>query len=87
MTDAERLEEWYRKQGILQGVEFHFANIYDNYYMLYTVEAKLYGRPIIYKVDGNNFIYVHGDEYEHALWVHAGSPEPIKPEDVPEFLK
>ena len=29
MTDAERLEEWYKKQGILQGVEFHFANIYD----------------------------------------------------------
>ena len=87
MTDEERLEKWYRKQGILQGVEFHFANIYDNYYMLYTVEAKLYGRPIIYKVDGNHFIYVHGDEYEHALWVHAGFPEPIKPEDVPEFLK
>ena len=43
MTDAERLEEWYRKQGILQGVEFHFTNIYENYYMLYTVEPKLYG--------------------------------------------
>lgn len=87
MTDAERLEEWYKKQGILQGVEFHFTNIYENYYMLYTVEPKLYGRPIIYKVDGNNFIYVHGEEYKHAIWVHAGCLEPIKPEDVPEFLR
>ena len=55
--------------------------------MLYTVEPKLYGRPIIYKVDGNNFIYVHGEEYKHAIWVHAGCLEPIKPEDVPEFLR
>lgn len=33
MTDEERLEKWYRKQGILQGVEFHFANIYDKLYI------------------------------------------------------
>lgn len=33
MTDAERLEKWYRKNGILKGIEFHFANIYDDYYI------------------------------------------------------
>lgn len=33
MTDAEKLEERYRKKGVLKGIEFHFANIYDDYYI------------------------------------------------------
>lgn len=24
---------------------------------------------------------------DHVLWVYAGSPEPVKPEDVPDFLR
>ena len=45
------------------------------------------GRPPIYKVEEDDFIFVQGDEYEHVLWVYEGSPEQIKPEDVPEFLR
>ena len=50
-------------------------------------EPMFLGRPPIYKVEEDDFIFVQGDEYEHVLWVYAGSPEPVKPEDVPEFLK
>ena len=53
-----------------------------------TKERKARGKGIsVYKVDGDNFIFVTGKEKDHVLWVYAGSPEPIKPEDVPEFLK
>lgn len=87
MTDAERLEKWYEAQGFLPGVKSVFKNVYDNYYVQDHEEPVFYGRPEVYKVVGDDFIFVHGDEYEHVLWVYAGSPEPVKPEDVPEFLK
>lgn len=87
MTDAEKLEEWYRKNGILKGIEFHVANIYDDYYIQELEEPMFLGRPPIYKVEEDDFIFVQGDEYEHVLWVYEGSPEQIKPEDVPDFLK
>lgn len=87
MTDAEKLEEWYRKNGILKGVEFYFANIYDDYYIQELEEPMFLGRPPIYKVEEDDFIFVQGDEYEHVLWVYEGSPERSKPEDVPDFLK
>lgn len=43
MTDAEKLEEWYRKNGILKGIEFHFANIYDDYYIQELEEPMFWG--------------------------------------------
>lgn len=87
MTDAERLEKWYNEQGILPDIKCHFKNVYDNYYIRCFDELLLLGIPAIYKVEGDNFVFVHGEEKEHVLWVYAGSPEPINPDDVPEFLK
>ena len=85
MTDAEKLEEWYKANGVVKGIEFHFANIYDNYYIQVLEEPMFLGKPPIYKVEGGGFKFIQGAEYEHVLWVYEGSPEP--PEDVPEFLK
>lgn len=87
MTDAERLEKWYAEQNFLPGVKSVFKNVCGNYYVQDHEEPLLYGIPDVYKVEGDNFIFVTGKEKDHILWVYAGSPEPIKPEDVPEFLK
>lgn len=87
MTDAERLEKWYEAQSFLPGVKSVFKNAYDNYYVQDHEEPVFHGIPAVYKVEGENFIFVTGKEKEHVLWVYEGSPEPVKPEDVLEFLK
>lgn len=87
MTDAERLEKWYKEQNFLPGVKSIFKNVYDNYYVQDHEEPVFHGIPAVYKVVGDNFIYVHGKEKEHVLWVYAGSPEPVKPEEALDFLK
>ena len=87
MTDAERLEKWYEEQNLQSDVKSIFKHVYDNYYVQAHEEPVLYGIPDVYKIEGDNFIFVYGEEKERVLWVYAGSPEPINPDDVPEFLK
>ena len=59
MTDAERLEKWYEEQNFLPGVKSIFKNVYDNYYVQDHEEPVFHGIPAVYKVVGDNFIYVH----------------------------
>lgn len=87
MTDAERLEKWYAEQNLLPGIKSIFKNDYGNYYVQDYEQPVFYGIPAVYKVKGDNFVFVIGKEKEHVLWVYAGSPEPVNPEDVPDFLK
>ena len=87
MTDAERLEKWYAEQNLLPWVKSIFKNVYGNYYVQDYEQPVFYGIPAVYKVKGDNFVFVIGKEKEHVLWVYAGSPEPVKPEDVPDFLR
>lgn len=87
MTDAERLEKWYAEQNLLPGIKSIFKNVYGNYYVQDYEQPVFYGIPAVYKVKGDNFVFVIGKGKEHVLWVYAGSPEPVKPEDVPDFLR
>lgn len=57
-----------------------YKTMKSQYFMVYRMYTRLM-EIILY------FIFVTGKEKDHVLWVYAGSPEPIKPEDVPEFLK
>lgn len=60
MTDAERLEKWYAEQNLLPGIKSIFKNVYGNYYVQDHEEPVLYGIPDVYRVEGDNFIFVTG---------------------------